>query len=60
MKPKQEILELRDYFASCALQGVMRSPSIYGGADGNGYADFGKVAEASYKIADAMLAEKNK
>lgn len=45
-------MTLRDYFAAKAMQGVLSSPSDP--------ASFEAVGVFAYKVADAMIAERNK
>lgn len=45
-------MTLRDYFAAKAMQGVLSSPTDP--------ASFEAVGVFAYKVADAMLAERNK
>ncbi len=49
----QDGMDLRDYFAAKAMQGIVDS-SIESGLETQ------QIAESSYRIADAMLAERNK
>lgn len=44
----QQGMELRDYFAAAALQGMLAE-------DGGGAADNRQLAEFAYVIADAMM-----
>ena len=55
-------MTLRDYFAAAALRGccewdaiINQKHAVFMGADG-----FKRLAECSYMIADAMLAERDK
>lgn len=49
----QNGMDLRDYFAAKAMQGIVDS-SIDAGLETT------QIAESAYRIADAMLAERNK
>lgn len=51
---------LRDYFAAKALQGIIASnhSNYWGNRDGQVEPNY--VAECSYRIADAMLQEREK
>lgn len=51
----QEGMNLRDYFAAKAMQGLLISPDKYSEVK-----DDESCAEHAYKIADAMLKERNK
>ena len=48
----QSGMSLRDYFAAKAMQGILASPT-----DGMTYVE---IAENSYRMADAMLKEREK
>lgn len=49
-------LTIRDYFAAAALQGILAADTSFGmGGDNREFA-----ASTSYKLADAMLAERSK
>ena len=48
-------MSLRDYFAAAALQGIAASGTLN---FGQGYEQF--IANMSFKMADAMLAEREK
>ena len=50
--PCGEVLTLRDYFASAAMQGILS-----GSGDGDGYVDYNAeaLAEQCYQTANAML-----
>ena len=52
-------MTLRDYFAGLAMQGVLMDEAIYDEAD-IAAEWIGKIAAASYEIADAMLKERAK
>jgi hypothetical protein len=54
-------ISLRDYFAAAALQGIVTGVAI-AGADmlPDEPVSIGPVARDAYKIADAMLAEREK
>ena len=49
--PAQEGMTLRDYFAAAALQGLLTSTKT---ADGNA------VVQDAYRVADAMILERDK
>ncbi|MCS3467125.1 hypothetical protein M2401_000846 [Pseudomonas sp. JUb42] len=49
-------ITLRDYFAAKAMQGFAASPSMI---DSNDSRAISYVADASYAMADAMLAARN-
>lgn len=58
VRKQSDGMELRDYFAAKAMQGIMA-----GGSDFVGYLeleDWSGVAKASYAVADAMLREREK
>ena len=48
--PAQEGMTLRDYFAAVALQGLLASPN----------SGTGSAVVSAYRVADAMLAEREK
>ena len=52
-------MTLRDYFAGLAMQGVLMDEAIHDEAD-IAAEWIGKIAAASYEIADAMLKERAK
>ncbi len=45
--------DLRDYFAAKAMQGMSANPEI-------GFIDISSAANEAYKLADAMLKERDK
>lgn len=45
-------MTLRDYFAAKAMQGLLADSNVIGSTE--------NVSTAAYKMADAMLAERNK
>lgn len=51
-------IELRDYFAAMAMQGILaRGPENFTSADGiNMGEELGLIAPAAYEIAETMLA----
>ena len=49
----QQGMDLRDYFAAKAMEGMLASRGVIYGA--NADADDAKGAERAYKIADAMM-----
>lgn len=49
-----QIIELRDYFAAMAMQGLLAS-----GADDSGDIGFDDISADAYGLADAMLAERS-
>ena len=53
-------MSLRDYFAAKALQGILTAnhPHFWGNRDGEIEPNY--AAETSYKMADAMLQEREK
>jgi hypothetical protein len=48
-------MELRDYFAAAALQGMMADSTLISGSSDGSAATLAKIA---YKFADAMLKER--
>lgn len=50
-------MSLRDYFAAKAMQGLLAMPGSIGGEQELVYSAF---AQAAYKYADAMIAERSK
>ncbi len=46
-------MTLRDYFAAKAMQGMSANPEV-------GFIDISAAANEAYKMADAMLKERNK
>lgn len=55
--PSSTGMSLRDYFAAKAMQGICTSKDEAGTLVNHGYE---WIASESYKIADAMLKERNK
>lgn len=53
-------LTVRDYFAAQAMQGLIASPRLPAVRDEDGDITDAGIAGLSYKIADAMLTERNK
>ena len=58
MQQPEQSIELRDYFAAMAMQGEMASQT----EDSGYYSDqsYNRLAERSYKIADAMMEARQK
>lgn len=52
-------MTLRDYFAAKAMQAILGSPSPNGASSDPDFL-LRQVAGASYTVADAMIAERNK
>ena len=58
MQQPEQHIELRDYFASKAMQGELASQ--YDGCEYFGDESYKRLAENSYKIADAMMEARQK
>jgi hypothetical protein len=56
MKP--EHIELRDFYAGLAMQGILSNGGIYGHLDGNGDPELN--AKLAWEYATALIAEKEK
>ena len=53
-EPRHEGMSLRDYFAAKAMQALIASPNT------DHSVVFSSVADVAYRVADAMLAEREK
>ncbi len=53
-EPRHEGMTIRDYFAAKAMQALISSPNT------DHSVEFSAVADVAYRVADAMLAEREK